>query len=149
MRLSNAKPEATGTSQRLVRSWIGPVLAFALSAPAVAADLCPPQIATKQQLDQDLVGWESYTRRIKHTLKTVQLFEEHPSRQLALKPDEFVERKGKSVHVWRLHAEAEYWIQCGYSGTAVVLAKRLPPGVTRCEAAWTPRYREVVEVRCK
>ena len=115
----------------------------------IAAELCPPKIATRQQLEQELKGWESYSRFVKHTLKTVVLFEGHPSKQMALKYDETVEQESETVHVWRLHAEAEYWLECGYSGTKVVLARRAPRGVTRCEVAWTPHYREVAWLRCK
>jgi len=121
---------------------------LALAGPAPAADeLCPRAIATRQQLDGDLKGWESYTRVVKHVLRDVQMFEGHPSGTVSLHPDER-EQEGKPVAQWRLHAEAEYWVQCGYSGTSVALARRLPPGVTRCEVAWAPRYREVEALRC-
>lgn len=86
----------------------------------VAAELCPPEIATRQQLDQEFKGWESYSRSARHTLKTV-----------------------------LLHAEAEYWLECGYFGTKVVVARRAPRGVTRCEVAWTPHYRKVARPRRK
>ncbi len=115
---------------------------------AAAADLCPSKIETKQQLDQELKGWESWSRNVKHRLKTVLLFYGHPSKQMALKYDEIVEQEAETVYVWHLDAEAEYWVQCEYSGTDVVLARRAPRGVTRCEATWLPGGRGVKRVRC-
>jgi hypothetical protein len=86
---------------------------------------------------------------VQHTLKTIILFDGHPSTQRSLKYDEIVEHKTETVHVWRLDPETEYWLQCGYSGTKVVLARRAPRGAKRCEVAWSSHYREVKWARCR
>ena len=69
-------------------------------------------------------------------LNSVQIFEGHPQDRYGLESDEVAEVGEKSVHLWSLHAQTGYWVQCGYAGTSVVMAKPLASGVTQCEAVW-------------
>lgn len=94
-------------------------------------------------------GWESWSREVKHTLKSVSLFDGHPSHHMGLIYNEIVEKTAETVHIWRLDPDSEYWLQCDYSATKVVLARRVPRGVTRCEVTWSPHYREVTSVLCR
>lgn len=122
-----------------------------LAAPPrlAATELCPLKIETKQQLDQEMKGWESWSSEVKHTLRSVLVFDGHPSHHMGLLHDEVVEEMTETVHIWRLDPDSEYWLQCEYFGTKVVLARRAPRGVTRCEVAWSPRYREVKRTLCR
>jgi len=114
---------------------------------AGAVGPCPTTIETKQVATASLEGWTVIALPLKHVLNTVVVFDGPPAEQVSLKYDEMLERGGTEVLVWGLTPGVQYWIQCGYFGTSVALAKPLALTVKRCEVSYSGNV--VAAVTCE
>lgn len=143
-----------------MRRKTGIVWSFALAAllsisGAWALDLkCPARINTDQGLRGAEAGWEAvakFSSETPNTLSGVQFFEGHPSQMASLAPDQSREQKGKSVNFWKFEAKtsSEQWFTCMYSQTRVILARRLPAGISQCEVTYSKGYVEVERATCR
>ena len=125
--------------------------ALTLSPSAAAGEesaaLCPAQIETEQSIVAPVAGYEAVDAIGKHFWDTVIFYEGRPELMVSLHPDSDVDTPDHgSVATWKLDPKAEYWIECQYSATSIVLRKKLPP-VGQCEASY--RWQTLEEVVCR
>jgi hypothetical protein len=128
----------------LLNRRLGVVLGALIGLPASASAApmhCPGQITVEQraiQLPADLQAFDSEAR---HVWVNAQFSDGPPSEQAWLAPDSTHEN-GKSVtNIWRFTASASgTWLACGYTGTSLVAAFRLPDSVRSCEVRYDKTF---------
>jgi hypothetical protein len=95
-------------------------------------NLCPSTITTRQELSESVPGWEAGRSKYSHFLSEIWISSGHPSGMEFLLPDKIREKKGQETSIWRLPPTTEYWVQCRYLHTYVVLSKRLSKEIRSC-----------------
>jgi len=124
---------------------------FGLGASIVTADqntaLCPEKIETTQRSRAPVEGYEAVVAQGKHFWNVVAFYEGRPEQMVSLHYDTEVDTPDHgSILTWNLDPKTEYWIECGYSATSIVLRKKLPP-VGQCQAFYSGEKLE--EVGCR
>jgi hypothetical protein len=104
-------------------------------SPAAAdVTLCPKKIKTEQRLSVPVPGYEAVATTDRHFWNVVLIYQGRPEERVSLHWDTDVEKPAhEDDYSWELDPKTEYWLECQYSGTAVVLWKKLPP-VSQCTA---------------
>lgn len=98
---------------------------------------CPEQISAEQKAVAPPAGWTVGASKIPHRLEMVTFFEGPPEEEASLVYDDIKNAGKESVAVWTFAASPRgYWISCGYSGTSVVLSRRLPAGIKTCRVTY-------------
>jgi hypothetical protein len=98
---------------------------------------CPAQISVEQKAVSLPVGWTVGTNAAPHRLEMVTFFDGPPEELASLVYDDVKTAGKESTAVWRFAANPRgFWISCGYSGTAVVLSRRLPVGLKECRVTY-------------
>lgn len=124
------------------------LLACSLVLPGgVHADTaCPRSIVVQQAALHAPPGWELVPGIGDVRLRSVRFFDGHPSEEASLIPPGEGNTGPTVVVVWRAgtlgersagketNAERGTWVSCYYTGTTVVLNKRLPARTKYCEA---------------
>lgn len=112
-------------------------------APAMAAPECPVEIPTRQELATALPGWRVDRSEIPHRLHRIGFYDGRPEERAALAPDGNRKAKGRETSTWRFgdgHGRSA-WMECGYDGTTITLARELPPGTRACTVTYDARVR--------
>jgi hypothetical protein len=110
-----------------------------LSSSSAAADLkCPASVAVKQELPAPPAGWEAVGGSSDVQLDRVAFYLKHPRLGGSLVPDGNQKSKGEERETWKFVAAPgdEYWMGCIYQDTTVILARKLDPGVSKCEVRY-------------
>jgi hypothetical protein len=110
--------------------------------------LCPAFIATHQELAKPLSGWEPGLVPFRQFLSQILFSVGHPSGEQTVFPDKTVEHKDRNIYTWFLLQDKDYWIQCQYTNTFVVLRKQIPKGTKFCELVQDKRG-ENIGSRCE
>jgi hypothetical protein len=112
--------------------------AASLAAAGVAPGIeCPAQVAAEQKAVSPPAGWTAGLSPEPHHLEQVTFFDGPPEELASLVYDDLKTAGKEQVAVWTFAANPRgFWISCGYSGTAVVLSRRLPAGVKTCRVTY-------------
>jgi len=128
-----------------------PFAALALSpSPATAEEstaLCPERLETEQSIRAPVEGYQAVDAIDKHFWSEVIFYQGRPEKMISLlyETDANTPDHGFTL-TWRLDPKIEYWIECQYSSTSIVLRKKLPP-VSACEVTY--KWRNIVAVDCR
>ncbi len=127
------------TNSKISFCLISLLLTSACSSSAQPA-ACPDVISVNQALKTPLAGWTSTIDSSPNRLSGVTFFDGPPEEKASLVNDRTTKAAGKEIAIWHfdLRPKREIWIACGYSGTSVVLAKRLPPKTAACQVTYNP-----------
>jgi len=133
---------------------VWPVLAIiACSAAAWPAELlCPAQLSVEQRAVDPPAGFQLFDPSPSHQWDNAS-FSDGPPEQLAWLAPDTTQRRGKSfTNVWTFGPDGNgTWLSCGYTGTSLVLSRRLPDSTRRCEvhydATMTPPVATAVSCR--
>jgi len=120
------------------------VTALAISAATIAhaaPEACPAQIEVEQAARQVPADYQAFDSEQQHSWVNAQFSEGPPNEQAWLAPDSTA-RKGKSiVNSWRfVSSAAGIWLSCGYTGTSVVISRRLPVTIRVCEVVFDTTF---------
>lgn len=92
-------------------------------------EYCPLSINTKDQIENQPKGWEVLHMDQPSELRNVHFFDGPAHEWVYLKPEEDQEE----TQMWKLPSNARgYSLVCHYTGTKIVLAKKLEPQLTSC-----------------
>jgi hypothetical protein len=111
------------------------VVLFGLAATARASPVhCPEQLNVDQRAVDVPTGLQAFDTESRHHWVNVQFSDGSPVEQAWLAPDS-TRRQAKSfINLWRFTPSgAGIWLACGYTGTSMVAAFRLPDGIRSCE----------------
>ena len=130
-----------------------------LAVPALGAEIsgdaiCPRTIAVTQTAMQTPAGFEAVKSDQPVTLAALTIFDGPPKDLASLEPDNG--DSGQSFSVWTLSADKQrgLWVSCIYSGTTIVLQRRLPDTTTSCRVTYDQNshidgYDEIKTMSCK
>lgn len=114
-----------------------------LSLVCFAADAvsCPATITTRQQLTSQVAGWTAMMDDTPHNLAGITFYDGPPSEKASLVYDKITKTKGEETAEWTFDPknERQTWIACSYAGTAVELARTLPPHTAMCSVVYDSR----------
>jgi hypothetical protein len=142
-------------SKSKILACLGSALFAACSRAAPPAS-CPNTIAVHQEWQTPIEGWKATLDDTPNRLASVTFFDGPPEEKASLVNDRTMKAAGKEVAAWHFlpRPNREIWIACGYSGTSIVLTKRLAPKTAVCEVTYNPRQRiaglpVIVSIACK
>ena len=118
------------------------VLAIGCSFSNAADTLsCPATITTRQELTAIPAGWKPMQDDTPHDLAGITLYDGPPADKASLVYDRIDRAKGVETATWTFAAKKErpIWLTCSYAGTAVQLARSLPPQTTKCTVVYDPK----------
>jgi len=121
----------------LVLCGLAPAALAATTAAQPSAVQCPEHVSVEQKAVAPPAGWTVGASKAPHRLEMVTFFEGPPEEEASLAYDDIKNAGKESVAVWTFATSPRgFWISCGYSGTAVVLSRRLPAGVKTCRVTY-------------
>jgi hypothetical protein len=98
---------------------------------------CPEQVAAEQKPVSPPAGWTAGLSAEPHRLEQVDFFDGPPEERASLIYDDIKKAGKQQVAVWSFAANPRgFWISCAYSGTAVILSRRLPATVKSCRVTY-------------
>jgi hypothetical protein len=109
-----------------------------LTASAGAAPQhCPDRIRVEQRVVELPAGMRAFDSEPLHNWVNAQFSDGSPEEQAWLAPDSTRKSGASIINVWRFAPSAGgTWLACGYTGTSVVAAFRLPDTVRTCEVRY-------------
>jgi hypothetical protein len=117
------------------------VTAFAAPAPSLVD--CPRTLAVEQKVVSLPSGWGATADGSPHRLAGVTFFDGPPSDLASLKYDETAFADKEWTGIWHFGPNPRgFWIACSFSGTSVVLSRRLPAEVKVCRVIYDQERRE-------
>jgi hypothetical protein len=102
---------------------------------SIAADFtCPASLTVKQTPITIPSGWEAISGSEPGHLDRVALYLNNPKEGGTLAPDKTDKTKAEETVTWRFVRAPgeEVWLGCVYSGTTVILARKLNSDVSKC-----------------
>lgn len=116
-------------------------LAAAPSPPLVD---CPRTVVVEQKPVEPPAGWSAADDGSPHRLAGVTFFDGPPAELASLKYDDEASAEKEWTGIWHFEPNPRgYWIACTYSGTSIVLSRRLPATVKICRVTYEKESREV------
>ncbi|MBA2711783.1 MAG: hypothetical protein H0U57_14485 [Tatlockia sp.] len=111
------------------------ILGFYVLPANSTALLCPPQINTKQFLEEKVPGWNEFLEADSKLsrLNRINFYAGHPKANASLAPDNENISSGKLT--WTFN-ESDLWIGCAYSNTAIQLTQKLPHSIKKCTVSY-------------
>ena len=102
---------------------------------------CPPTITTGQELTAPPAGWKPMLDDAPHDLAGITFYDGPPAEKASLVYDRIERSKGAETATWTFAAKKDrpIWLTCSYAGTAVQLARSLPPETTTCTVVYDPK----------
>lgn len=125
------------------RITIAAVLLLGLAGQVHATPQCPKEVDTQQYLTVTIPGWRDMRSATPHRLNRVSVYYGRPADRVALVPDATRHEKGRDVSTWLFGGalEKSIWIECGYAGTSITLARELPADTKGCIVFADPKAR--------
>ena len=120
------------------------LLAVAALAAAPSPSLvdCPPTIAVEQEPVAPPAGWTVTEDGSPRRLASVTFFDGPPAELASLVYDDEASARKEWTGIWHFEPNPRgYWIACAYSGTTVVLSRRLPDEVKVCRVTYEKENR--------
>jgi hypothetical protein len=135
---------ASRRTGRSVCIGLGITLALVLiSASALQAQdaYCPPSVSVKQAVDAVPDGWFAGQDKSPLQLSALTFFDGPPVEEASLAYDSWTKHNGLAHGVWHFtpNTMRGTWLSCHYSGTNVVLNKKLPPSTSECTVTYDPK----------
>ena len=121
---------------------LGFVFLFVLAYPAYAQDgYCPDSISVTQTADKVPDGWFAGQDKSSLQLSALTFFDGPPIDEASLAYDSWTKHNGLAHGVWHFtpNTMRGTWLSCHYSGTNVVLNKKLPPSTSECTVTYDPK----------
>ena len=121
------------------------LLAVAALATAPSPSLvdCPRTLAVEQKPLEVPAGWSAADDGSPHRLAQVTFFDGLPAELASLVYDDEASAEKEWTGIWHFEPNPRgYWIACAYSGTSVVLSRRLPAEVKVCRVTYEKESRE-------
>jgi hypothetical protein len=116
---------------------IGLIIAVSTAA-AVPAWAAPQHCPDALQVEQHAVAvpgsFQTFDAEAGHRWVSAQFSDGPPNEQAWLAPDTTRKNGSSFINVWRLSPGT--WLACGYTGTSLVAAIRLPDSVHKCEVRY-------------
>ena len=82
-------------------------------------------------------GFRPFDREPSHRWTNAQFSDGPPEEMAWLAPDSTQRRGTAATNIWTFTPSGRgTWLSCAYSGTSIVLVKRLPDSVRRCEVRY-------------
>ena len=118
-------------------------LAVLAAAPSPSLVDCPRTIAVEQKPVAPPADWSATDDGSPHRLTGNTFFDGPPAELASLVYDEEAPTGKEWTGVWHFAANPRgYWIACTYSGTSIVLSRRLPAEVKVCRVTYEQESRE-------
>ena len=110
------------------------LLGAAAANPAVD---CPRTIAVEQKPVAPPAGWSVADDSLPHRLAGVTFFDGPPKELASLVYDDSATAGKEWTGIWHFAPNPRgFWITCAYSGTSVVLSRRLPTTIRVCRVTY-------------
>ena len=95
---------------------------------------CPASITTRQELTSSANGWSPLLDDTPHNLAGITFYDGPPAEKASLVYDKITRGKTEQTASWSFDPKnkRQTWIVCSYAGTAIGLARTLPPQTTMC-----------------
>jgi hypothetical protein len=107
------------------------------AAPAPSLIDCPRTLAVEQKAVSLPSGWSAADDGSPHRLAGVTFFDGPPAELASLKYDETASASGEWTGIWHFEPNPRgFWIACSFSGTSIVLSRRLPAEVKVCRVSY-------------
>lgn len=111
--------------------------------------VCPSRIETSQRMTSTPGGWSAEQKKWPHDLSGVVIYYDNPSTLLELMPDSTSKDASGRHFVYVLpFRRKEAWVECSYSSTSVVLRKKVPATVKRCQVTLETNRNIVKKISC-
>jgi hypothetical protein len=108
---------------------------------------CPQQIDTAQNLSKPVEGFEAAKGSGNTFWSGITFYEGRPEQMVALKYDSEADSGDGSYELtWNLDPKTEYWIECRYDSTSILLVKKLPP-VSACKVSTSAAQEMAMQCR--
>lgn len=118
-------------------AYVALALMACLPSPVLADVGCPMKVEVKQALAAPPSGWTAGLDKLPTEVAGVSVFDGPPEELADLVPDDGKDAADTRSDIWNLpHSDRGYWVVCRYANTAVILSRKLPAAVTRCEAVY-------------
>jgi hypothetical protein len=114
--------------------------------------VCPSETQVEQNVVLPAGNWKEYDSRPRHLFINVMFSEGEPSKQMILSPTQQRKKGRKQIDTWKFTpSDAGYWISCEYTGTSMVLSRKLPDHIKSCEVEYDAKFSTPVAQRviCK
>jgi hypothetical protein len=119
------------------------LLVAALGAEASGPPMDCPRTLTVEQKAAVPVGWDAAEDGLPHRLTGVNFFDGPPAERASLVYDETAATAKEWTGIWRFEANPRgFWIACSYSGTSMVISRRLPAAVKVCRVTYEQERRD-------
>ncbi len=117
------------------------ICAMMLLCPSLAISQppgCPDTVDVHQQLTASVAGWKAILDDTPHRLATITFYDGPPEEKASLVNEKSTRLPGKETAEWHFAPQTnrQIWVACGYAGTAIVLAKSLPPNTRTCSVTY-------------
>ncbi len=102
---------------------------------------CPANITTRQELASPPNGWTPLLNDTPHNLAGMTFYDGPPAEKASLAYDRIQRDKGQQLATWTFvrQEDRRIWLVCSYAGTAVELARSLPPQIASCIVSYDPQ----------
>src|SRR5688572_1934526 len=113
------------------------LLAVAALAAVPSIVDCPRTVAIEQKPTAPPAGWNAADDGSPHRLASVTFYDGPLAERASLVYDEEVSAGKEWTGVWHFEPNPRgFWIACTYSGTSIVLSRRLPVEVKVCRVTY-------------
>lgn len=104
---------------------------------------CPRTLVVEQKPLEVPAVWSAADDSSPHRLAQVTFFDGPPAELASLKYDDAASTEKEWTGIWHFEPNPRgYWIACAYSGTSVVLSRRLPAEVGVCRVIYEQERRD-------
>ena len=114
------------------------VAACAEAVPAKVETIsCLSSVTSQQTMPNPPTAWQVVAATTPHQLVSVTLFDGPVEEKASLVYDEQSETATDRTAIWKLDANPRgYWLSCGYDRTSLVLTRKLPSEISRCQVVY-------------
>ena len=113
------------------------------ATPSASLADCPSTLSVEQRAVEPPAGWSATDDGSPHRLTGVTFFDGPPAERASLVYGEEASAEKEWTGIWNFEPNPRgYWIACAYSGTSVVLSRRLPAEVKVCRVRYEQEGRE-------
>ena len=119
------------------------VVAALAAAPSSSLVDCPSTLAVEQKPVAPPARWGAAADGSPHRLAGITFFDGPPAERASLVYDDEASAEKEWTGIWHFEPNPRgFWIACAYSGTSIVLSRRLPAEVKVCRVAYEQESRE-------
>jgi hypothetical protein len=99
---------------------------------------CPAAVTVNEKIGAAQPGWTVTQDSTPNRLAGVTFYDGPIEQKASLVYDERRRGVRSDEHLWRFDSKNPrgYWIACSYSGTSLILSRRIPAAITRCTVTY-------------